>query len=115
MEMKESKKGDVLILALSGELMGGEESQDLGKRVYSAIEEGLVNIVVDMSEVKWMNSSGLGLIMAGLTTLRASGGDLRLCQVSDRVHRPIEVTKLDQVIRIFGTQEDAIQSYAAGG
>ena len=115
MEMKESNKGDVLILTLSGELMGGEESQDLSKRIYSTIEEGVVNLVLDMSGVKWMNSSGLGLIMAGLTTLRASGGDLRLCQVSDRVHRPIEVTKLDQVIRIFGTEDEAVQSYAAGG
>ena len=54
-----------------------------------------------MADVKWMNSSGLGSLMAGLTTLRGSGGDLKLAHVPDRVRRPIEITKLDQVIKIY--------------
>lgn len=115
MEMKEEKRKEVLVITFSGELMGGDEAQDFQKRVYSAIEEGSVNVVIDMTDLKWMNSSGLGFIMAALTTLRASGGDLRLCRVSARVRRPIEVTKLDRVIKIFDSVDEAIDSFVTGG
>jgi len=115
MEMKEQRKGEVLILALEGELMGGEETKVFQERIYQAIQEETVSIVADMAGVKWMNSSGLGMVMAGLTTLRSSGGDLRLANVSERVRRPIEVTKLDKVIQMFGSVDDAIASFASGG
>ena len=115
MELKEEKKGEVLIIALDGELMGGEESKRLQERVSQAIQEETCCIVVDMVEVKWMNSSGLGMLMASLTTLRGSGGDLKLANVSDRVRRPIEVTKLDKVIRMYDSLEEAVKSFGSGG
>jgi anti-sigma B factor antagonist len=62
-----------------------------------------------------MNSSGLGMLMAAMTTLRSSGGDLRLAGVSDRVRRPIEVTKLDGVIKIFPSVDEAVVSFDEGG
>ena len=74
-----------------------------------------VDVVADLSGVQWMNSSGLGMLMAGMTTLRSSGGDLRLANVSDRVRRPIEVTKLDSVLKIFDSVDEAAQSYNLGG
>jgi len=115
MNMEEKRQGNVLILVLSGELMGGDESKDFQDKIYNSIKEQDVQVVVDMRDIKWMNSSGLGILMAGLTTLRSSDGDLRLAHVSDRVRRPIEVTKLDQVIRIFDTIDDAVHSFAEEG
>jgi len=112
MEMREEIKQDVLILHLEGELMGGEESKAFQERLYEAIRQGQVHVVVNMADVKWMNSSGLGVLMAGLTTLRGSEGDLRLAEVQDRVRRPIEITKLNQVLGMHKTVDDAIQSYS---
>ena len=68
-----------------------------------------------MSNVKWMNSSGLGTLMAGLTTLRSSDGDLKLAGLSERVKRPIEITKLNQVLQIYDTVDDAISSFTEEG
>ena len=115
MEIKEERREDVVVLALAGELMGGDESKDFHDVVFKLIQDGAVDVVVDMSGVNWMNSSGLGMLMAGMTTLRGSGGDLRLAGVSDRVRRPIEVTKLDRVLKIFGSVEEAVNSFASGG
>jgi anti-sigma B factor antagonist len=115
MEMTEETRDEVLVLSLIGELMGGDEGKSFQDRIYGAIREGIPDIVVNMEQVKWMNSSGLGLIMACLTTLRGSGGDLRLAHVAERVRRPIEVTKLDCVIRLFETVDEAVQSYSSGG
>jgi anti-sigma B factor antagonist len=67
--------------------------------------------VLDMEFIKWMNSAGLGKIMAGLTTLRGSGGELKLANLSERVRRPIEITKLDHVIQMYETVEAAIASF----
>lgn len=114
MEMHEEIKDDVLVLKIHGELMGGEEIAQLQNRFMVAIEEGCPQIIVDMADVKWMNSSGLGSLMAGLTTLRGSGGDLKLVHVPDRVRRPIEITKLDQVIKIYENLDDAVASFEEG-
>jgi anti-sigma B factor antagonist len=115
MKMKEKKRGDVLTLILEGELMGGEESQAIQERIYRAIKESTIFVVVDMGGVKWMNSAGLGIIMASLTTLRGSGGDLKLANVTERVLRPIQITKLNRVIEIFDSLDKAVDSYATGG
>ena len=115
MEMKEENRDDVLILKLDGELLGGNELKIFQDRVYQAIRDGQANMVIDMQGVKWMNSSGLGILMAGMSTLRGSGGDLRLASMSERVRRPIEVTKLDSVVRMYGSVDDAIESYGSGG
>ena len=111
-EIKENMQGEVMVLALEGELMGGDEAKDFQDTVFRLIQEETVDVVVDMAGVKWMNSSGLGMLMAGMTTLRSSGGDLRLANVSDRVRRPIEVTKLDCVLKLFDTVDEAVDSYA---
>lgn len=115
MEMKETQKGDVLVLTLEGELMGGEGSQIVQDRIYKAIEENMINVVLDMGGIKWMNSAGLGIIMASITTLRGSGGDLKLANVNERVLRPIEITKLDRVIEMYETVDQAVENFASGG
>jgi anti-sigma B factor antagonist len=115
MKIDEKTVDNILVLELSGELMGGEETKPLQERVYKAIEDNKPYVVLDMKGLKWMNSSGLGIIMSCLTTLRGSDGDLRIAGTSDRVRRPIEVTKLDQVIKLFDSVDAAIQSYATGG
>jgi anti-sigma B factor antagonist len=113
-QLKESKTGDALILHLEGELMGGDETRAFQERIYSAIREGAVQIVVDMEQVKWMNSSGLGSLMAGMITLRGSGGDMRLAKLNDRVRRPIEITKLDQILKIYDSVEEAAAGFGKG-
>ena len=115
MDMKEEMKGEVLIIILEGELMGGEESKRLQERITQAIQDETISIVVDMTGVKWMNSSGLGMLMASLTTLRGAGGDMRLACLSDRVRRPIEVAKLDSVIKMYDSVDEAADNFGSEG
>jgi anti-sigma B factor antagonist len=114
MKMKEKKTESVLVLSLEGEIMGGADTKPLQDRVYAAIREGCPFIVLDMKQVDWINSSGLGTLMACLTTLRGSGGDLRLTEVSDRVRRPIEITRLDKVLMMFPTLDEAVLGFGEG-
>jgi anti-sigma B factor antagonist len=114
MKMHEKKTDSVLVLSLEGEIMGGEDSKPLQDRVYRAIREGSPFIVLDMKQVNWINSSGLGVLMACLTTLRGSGGDIRLVHASDRVRRPIEITRLDNVLLMFDSLDEALKNFAEG-
>jgi anti-sigma B factor antagonist len=111
MEITEKEMNDILIFSIKGEIMGGPESEIFQKKLYGAVEEGKVNVVVDMSHATWMNSSGLGMLISGLTTLRSSGGDLLLTNMSERLQRPLEITKLDSVFKIFDSVQSAVESF----
>lgn len=111
MEQITRVEGDVFIIELKGEIMGGADAEKFRKIIYDAIEEDLVNIIIDLSNATWMNSSGLGMLISGLTTVRSSGGDLRLANMSERVRRPLEITKLESVFLTYGSVDNAINSF----
>ena len=102
---------DVLVIEIEGEIMGGADSESFRNIIYEAIEEDRVFIVADLKNATWMNSSGLGMLISGLTTLRSSGGDLRLTNLSEKVRRPLEITKLESVFLTYNSVEDAVNSY----
>jgi len=111
MEILNKKVENVYVIELSGKIMGGAESKDFRELLYHAINEDIVNVVVDLTSAEWMNSSGLGMLISGLTTMRSGGGDLRLVGLSDSIRRPLEVTRLDGVFQIYNTLDDAIKSF----
>ncbi|NIV13793.1 MAG: STAS domain-containing protein, partial [Aliifodinibius sp.] len=82
MKIKEKMEGDVAVLTVSGNMMGGPETSVLHDKVKSLISEGLSKVVIDIKGVKWMNSSGLGVIMACMTSLQQAGGKLKLASVT---------------------------------
>ena len=102
---------NIFIIKLRGELMGGAEVNKFRKIIDEAIASEHVNVVIDMSNVTWMNSSGLGMLVSALTSLRSSGGDMKLAALTERLRRPLQITKLDSVFEEFSTIETAINSY----
>ncbi len=111
MEIVEKQVADVVVLEFSGELMGGSDLDIFRTVIDKIIEKEQVNVVIDMSHVTWMNSSGLGMLISALTSLRSNGGDIRLANMSERLRRPMEITKLDSVFQDFPSVEEAVKSY----
>jgi anti-sigma B factor antagonist len=112
MGIVEKKVGNFVIFELEGELMGGAETEQFRGLVDDAIKNEKNKVIVDMKKVNWMNSSGLGMLMSALTSLRSSGGDLKLANVSESVRRPIQITRLDSVFEEFDTIEEAMSTFA---
>lgn len=104
----------IIILELSGKLMGGPDANALIAKLHELSEKGLTQIVADLANVSLINSSGLGIVISGLTTIRNSGGDLKLANVSERIKNLFTVTKLATVFEIADSVEDAIKSYKSG-
>ncbi len=105
------EKYNAVVVALSGNVMGGPDGQQLHEMLHELKDQGKRNVVADLSKVKFMNSSGLGMLISGLTTMRNAGGDLRLAGVADRIQSLLIVTKLITIFKEFDTVEEAVESY----
>ncbi len=112
MKMTESESGGVVILELSGKIMGGPDATLLNDKLHELIEAGKIKIIANLKGVNWMNSSGLGILIGGLTTMRNSGGDLKLANITDRIQSLLMITKLLTVFESFDTIDQAIESFS---
>jgi len=111
MKCATKKIDNVLVIEIEGDIMGGVDSEEFKNIIYNAIEEDIINIVVDLAGATWINSSGLGTLITGLTTVRSSEGELKLANVSDRIKRPLEITRLDSVFSIHDSVQEAVNSF----
>ena len=91
--------------------MGGPDGSKLHTTLHELREKGQTNIVVDLSKAKFMNSSGLGMLISGMTTLRNAGGDLRLANVADRIQSLLVITKLITVFKHYKSVDEAVASF----
>ncbi len=112
MTLKEKQIQDIVVLELSGKVMGGPEASTFKHRLYSLVDEGKTKVVADLSDVSWMNSSGLGILISGLTTLRNNGGDLKLVGVTGKIESLLVITKLIKIFDSFATIEEAVSSFS---
>lgn len=112
MKIKERKRDGVAILEMSGKLMGGPDAAAFGETLKTLIHEGTSNIIVDLGKVSWVNSTGLGILISGYSTVKKSGGDLKLLHVSERIESIFMVSKLHTVFTSFEDEEMAVRSFA---
>src|SRR5690625_7928188 len=91
--------------------MGGPDSEQFSELLHSFIDEGKKNVIVDLGSVKIMNSSGPGILIAGLTTRRRAEGDLRICQADKKIESLLVVTRMITVFDHYPTVDDAEQPY----
>ena len=85
MKIKTSEKYTAVVIELKGNVMGGDDTKSFNDLIHKLIDEGKTNIIVDLSGVKFMNSSGLGMLIGGYTTLKKANGQLKLANVTDKI------------------------------
>lgn len=112
MKLKSREKGMITVLEISGKLMGGEDADIFRDVIYGLLDEGRRRIIVDLAGVKWVNSTGIGILITGLTTMRKNKGDLKLLNVSNKIQSVLYVTKLNLIFECFESEEDAIASFS---
>ncbi len=102
---------NAVVLKLKGNVMGGPDGAKLHDQLRDLRDQGKKNVVVDLSRVKFMNSSGLGMLISGMTSMRNGGGDLRLANVADRIQSLLVITKLITVFKHYDSVEEAAESF----
>jgi anti-sigma B factor antagonist len=103
-----SERNGAVVLALSGAMLGGPEASSLNAELHRVAETGARAVVLDLTQVTHMNSSGLGLLIAGLTTMRKAGGELLLAGAGGNITQLIAITKLHTIFRLFPTVDAAV-------
>jgi len=111
MELDVRDDGRVTILSLSGDLGIGESESLFKKTVARLIEEGKVNLLVDCSGLRLVDSTGLGALVRALTTAQNEGGQTKLLSVGPHLKKLLEMTKLDSVFEMHTNREEAVSSF----
>ena len=110
MSIKEKMHGDVAVISIKGNLMGEPQTTQLRDKIYSLLQDGMKKIVLDLKGVRWINSSGLGTLIAALTSVKTKGGDLRLACITEKVESVLVVTRLVKVFKEYETVDRAVAS-----
>lgn len=112
MKIEKLASGRAVILAVHGKYTGEGGPTDLHATVRDLIRQGCRQIVLDCSDLQWINSNGIGEIIGSCHSLRREGGCLKICNLNDRSRRVFDVCGLDRVLDIRGTREEALAAFA---
>jgi anti-sigma B factor antagonist len=104
---------DILVLNCDGRIVFGEESAELRDSVKALIAQNK-KIVLNLGGVSYIDSGGLGTLVALYTTAHNSGGSIKLSNLTQRVGDLLQVTKLLTIFEVYDTEEGAIQSFRKG-
>ena len=102
---------DVVVLDLSGRITIGEGTLMLRDRIQKMLEEGEVKFLLNLSEVDYIDSSGLGELVSSFTTVKSQAGTLKLLSLTRRVRDLMQITKLLTVFDVFDDETEALKSF----
>jgi len=115
LKVKQREQYGAVILDLHGKLTGGPEAETFREIFKSLVQDGKKNIIVNLQKVDWINSTGLGILISGYTSVKKAGGNLVLVHVADRIENILYVTKLHLLFKTFDSEEEAVKSFAEAG
>ena len=111
MKLSDREQGGIVILEPKGKIMGGPDASLLHDKLYEYIGQGKKQVVIDLAKVDWMNSTGLGILISGYTTLRNNDGLLKLANVTEKIQSLLTITKLVTVFEAHDSVDAAVQSF----
>ena len=109
MNFKHEIKNNSLILRLSGDLIGEDSGASVIEVVTDAIQQKALTCIVDISGLRYINSSGIGVLITILTKFRNKGGEVYLMKPSESVQKLLVITKLNAIFQIVQTEAEVIK------
>ncbi len=111
MDVKTEQNEGITVLFVRDDRLDANNSEELKAEFHRLFGSGTKDLVVDLSEVLFIDSSGLGVLVSGYKNASAQHGTLKLSNLQLQVKSMFELTRLHRVFDIFSTVEDALQSY----
>lgn len=105
------EKYNCVVFELKGKIMGGPDAEVFRNEIHKLIDEGKNKIVINLEKVKFMNSSGLGILIGGLKTVRKNGGDIKLSNADKKISSLLMVSQLNTVFDHYESLDEAIEAY----
>src|SRR5205823_14094085 len=114
LKMTQREVDGVSVVALDGRIVLGDESNALRDKVKSLIAGGKKNIVLNMDNVTFIDSAGLGTLVAAHHSARSQGASLKLCHLGSKFQEVLQITKLLTVFEVYDTEAAAVSSFSKG-
>jgi len=111
LEVKERQAGDVTILDMNGSVRIGEGSIALRDAIRRLADEGKKKMLLNLAGVSYVDSSGIGELIANYTTVKRQGGQLKLLNLTDRIQNLLVITKLLTVFDTYDNETEALKSF----
>jgi anti-sigma B factor antagonist len=109
MEMNEEKKAQALILSLTGKL-DATTSKAFEDRILGVIDAGEQRVVIDLSQLEYVSSSGLRVFLLAAKRLNSSNGKIALCSLKDHIRQVFDLAGFSSILSIYGSRDEAITS-----
>ncbi len=106
MNFAQEIKSNTLILRISGDLIGEDNGTRLVESVNEAVSHKLMTCIIDISELRYINSSGIGVLITILTKFRNKGGEVYLMKPSENVKKLLAITKLNAIFHVVQSEEE---------
>ncbi len=111
MKIETRTAGDVHVLDCSGKITLGEGTMAIRNTVREVLKNGGKKIVLNLSEVNYIDSSGIGELVSTFTTVTNAGGQLKLLNLTKKIQELLAITKLLTVFSVYQTEQEAISSF----
>jgi len=108
MNFAQEIKSNTLILRISGDLIGEDAGTQLVGAVNEAVDHKVMTCIIDISGLRYINSSGIGVLITILTKFRNKGGDVFLMNPSESVKKLLVITKLNAIFQVVQSEEEAL-------
>lgn len=113
LQIAEKESGGIIILKLSGRVTLGPESAQLRTKLKDLLSQGKKRLVLDLGDVSYIDSAGLGTLVAGYTSAQSDGGEVKLANLTNKFHEQLNITKLVTIFEVYNTSQEAVKSFAA--
>jgi anti-sigma B factor antagonist len=111
LEIHKREKEGIVILDMNGRLIVGEPATRIRETINQEVSQGSTKIILNLEEVDYIDSTGLGCMVICYTTLQKAGGTVKLLKLNRRNIELLLLTKLSTIFEIFGEEQDAINSF----
>ncbi|HOT00758.1 MAG TPA: STAS domain-containing protein [Acidobacteriota bacterium] len=111
MQINEKEVNGITVLEIHGKILMGEGDIAIKKKIDDLLAKNTKKVILDLSSVPYIDSSGLGELIRCYTTMRKANGTLKLANVTDRIVDLLTITKLITVFEYYKTVDDAIKSF----
>jgi anti-anti-sigma factor len=108
----EQRIGDVMVLRLSGRIVLGDGAAELRSRMNDLVDEAHLKFLLDLRNVTYIDSFGVGVIAAKYVSVRRKGGDVKLLQLSPRSHHVMQISGLLKIFESYEDEHAAVDSFA---
>ena len=111
MKIKTREVDGIALVDVSGEMYGGPENMKLVDTVSELAEQKKLDLIVNLAKVKWISSTGLGIMVSARSRFSKEGGVMRLCNPNERVLGILQVTRLNLIFDVFDSEQEALASF----